>query len=63
VEPGAAMRYTAVAMNGPRTWTSGLRDVALVAFVLSFTFVWGTSYVQGFENYPYWRDLGPHISQ
>lgn len=40
---------------------AAFRDVALVAFVLSFTFVWGTSYVQGFENYPYWRDLGPHI--
>jgi hypothetical protein len=39
-----------------------LRDAALVAFLISFTFVWGASYVQGFENYPYWRDLGPHIS-
>jgi hypothetical protein len=45
-----------------RTWKSQLRDVALVAFVLTFSFVWGSSYVQGFENYPYWRDLGPHIS-
>ena len=44
------------------TRMSTLRAVALVTFVLSFTFVWGASYVQGFENYPYWRDLGPHIS-
>lgn len=56
------MRYTARAMSGPRDGKSQLRDATLVAFVLSFTFVWGASYVQGFENYPYWRDLGPHIS-
>jgi len=49
-------------MIGPAIRKTAVRDMALVAFVLSFTFVWGASYVQGFENYPYWRDLGPHIS-
>lgn len=49
-------------MADAATWKSTLRDTALVVFIVSFTFVWGTSYVQGFENYPYWRDLGPHIS-
>jgi hypothetical protein len=49
-------------MIGPGAWLSTLRDVAVVAFVVSFTFVWGASYVQGFMNYPYWRDLGQYIS-
>jgi hypothetical protein len=37
-------------MIGAPNRTSALRDTALAAFILSFTFVWGTSYVQGFEN-------------
>ena len=49
-------------MIDPPTWKSQLRDIALVAFVLSSTFVLGATYVQGFQNYPHWRDLGPHIS-
>jgi hypothetical protein len=49
-------------MSGPATRKTAIREIALVAYVISFTFVWGASYVQGFENYPYWRDLGSHVS-
>lgn len=49
-------------MTPASTPKARFRDAALVAFVISFAFVWGASYVQGFESYPYWRDLGPHVS-
>jgi hypothetical protein len=51
VERRRVMKETEAAMIGPGARLSTLRDVAVVAFVVSFTFVWGVSYVQGFMNY------------
>ena len=47
----------------PETPTTILQAVLLVMFFALFFYQWGTTNLEGFLNYPFWRDMGAKMEK